>query len=371
MSEKTNLSLIDIYKNYGYPAAKKLYKLAKDNGLKVTIKAVDEFLKSQRVAQLYKAKNKNKIENIPITAPWIDNNWQADLIDMQKHARKNHGYAWILVCIDIYSRKAWVEALKKKETKEVAESFEEVFKKGTVPKVLRTDNGTEYQGEVQDVFKKYKIIHITNNIGDHNVLGVVDRFIQTLKNTIYKYFADEDTTNWLDSLEKFVRAYNSTSHTSLCDATPNQVYKHPWDFARCHYENKMKRLNKVEPLKKGDIVRVKLPKSKFDRSYNIKWKEETNIIKDVQGNYYELDDGTKHRINDLQKVMTVDKPKEKSALKKANERAKINRELAKELGPEVRVGEDEMETKAEKVVRPKRNAARDAENLIVARRLLS
>ena len=28
--------------------------------------------------------------------------------------------------------------------------------------------------------------------------------------------------------------------------------------------------------------------------------EETNIIKDVQGNYYELDDGTKHRINDLQ-----------------------------------------------------------------------
>lgn len=37
-----------LYRQYGYPAKTKLYQIARDKGLKVTMKDVDEFLKKTK-----------------------------------------------------------------------------------------------------------------------------------------------------------------------------------------------------------------------------------------------------------------------------------------------------------------------------------
>ena len=69
-------------------------------------------------------------------------------------------------------------------------------------------------------FDDIGIAHKTNEVGDHNVLGIVDRFVQTLKNKIYKYFTKNSDSKWIDKIDKITENYNNTPHSSLEDQTP-------------------------------------------------------------------------------------------------------------------------------------------------------
>ena len=53
----------------------------------------------------------------------MDEQWQADLVDLQKLARFNKGYKYLLVCIDILSKYAWVRPLKTKTGNELTKAL--------------------------------------------------------------------------------------------------------------------------------------------------------------------------------------------------------------------------------------------------------
>ncbi|KAF0706941.1 Integrase catalytic domain-containing protein, partial [Aphis craccivora] len=53
-----------------------------------------------------------------VVTRFIDDLWQADLMDMQSHSRQNYCFRYILVVIDTYSKYVWVEALKNKTSNE-------------------------------------------------------------------------------------------------------------------------------------------------------------------------------------------------------------------------------------------------------------
>src|SRR5690349_16066965 len=59
------------------------------------LKEVEAFIKSQEVAQLHKPKAK-VLSYRPITAQSINEEWQADLIDLPKLVKENNGYRYIL-----------------------------------------------------------------------------------------------------------------------------------------------------------------------------------------------------------------------------------------------------------------------------------
>ncbi|KAF0753370.1 Integrase catalytic domain-containing protein, partial [Aphis craccivora] len=112
-----------------------------------------------------------------------DDLWQADLMDMQSHSRQNYGFKYILVIIDTYSNYVWVEALKNKTSKECTNSIFNILKKAH-PKLLQTDNGTEfYNIQFRNLMKKYKIKHYSS----YSVIkcSMAERVLQTLKNNIY------------------------------------------------------------------------------------------------------------------------------------------------------------------------------------------
>ena len=44
----------------------------------------------------------------------IDESWQADLADLQNLSKFNKGYRYLLVCMDILFKFAWIRPLKKK-----------------------------------------------------------------------------------------------------------------------------------------------------------------------------------------------------------------------------------------------------------------
>ena len=58
----------------------------------------------------------------------IDDQWQADLVDMQKNKSQNKNFNYILTVIDIFSKFAWAIPIKNKTGDSITRAFEIIFK---------------------------------------------------------------------------------------------------------------------------------------------------------------------------------------------------------------------------------------------------
>ena len=66
----------------------------------------------------------------------VDDVWGADLVDMQKMAKKNSGYRYILMIIDVFSKFGWAIPLKYKRGSEVESALRKIFKKKQMQKIM-------------------------------------------------------------------------------------------------------------------------------------------------------------------------------------------------------------------------------------------
>src|SRR5271157_2566493 len=74
----------------------------------------------------------------------INNQWQADLVEMREFSKSNNDYNYMLTVIDCFTRYAWVEPLKTKTGLETAEAFNSIFKTGHIPLKIHFDEGKEF-----------------------------------------------------------------------------------------------------------------------------------------------------------------------------------------------------------------------------------
>ena len=108
--------------------------------------------------ELHKSKRKNYPRR-KIIVNHIDEIFAADLVEMQKFAKLNKGYRYLLTCIDIFSKYSWVIPLKDKRGITIKNALEKIFKQRS-PKFLWTDKGKEfYNKQVQDLLNE-KILNI-------------------------------------------------------------------------------------------------------------------------------------------------------------------------------------------------------------------
>jgi hypothetical protein len=163
----------------------------------------------------------------------------------------NTGYKWILMCID---GKGYAYALKNKEQNTVLDAFK-LFTKQNIKhplSVLISDNGSEFiNNEFQKNLNQLKIQHQTAEPGYHPTLGVVDAFSKNVKNALFRYFTEYDTTKWIDVLDTVIDNYNNTPHSGIANYAPNEVHLH---------EEEIEDLNiaKNQNATVGDTVRRKL-----------------------------------------------------------------------------------------------------------------
>ena len=111
----------------------------------------------------------------------IDVQWQADLADVSQLTSKNHGIKYLLTCIDIFSKYAWVEPLTSKTGKSLVAAFEHIFKSSRKPLVLQTDQGKEFVNSTFQQFLKTQDIHYFTTYNEEIKASVLERFDQTLK----------------------------------------------------------------------------------------------------------------------------------------------------------------------------------------------
>ena len=190
----------------------KLYRAARRYG--VTRSQVLEWLQLQPGYTLHKPARKHFPRNRVIVFG-IDSQWQADLVDLQSLSQWNRGYKYLLTCIDVLSKFAWVVPLKTKTGKELVAAFKEIFRQGRKPEKLQTDAGTEFKNRAFQTFLKEENVHFFVTYNETKA-QVVERFNRTLKQLMWRVFTTTSSYHYLDKLDGLVNGnYNQRIHRSI------------------------------------------------------------------------------------------------------------------------------------------------------------
>lgn len=254
----------------------------------------------------------------------FDESWESDIAQMDKFAKVNKNFKFILVVIDRYSKFMWALPLKTKGGVEVTHAFEGILK-GRRPKNLQTDQGTEYyNSHFQKLMKMYNINHYSTFSGIK--CAIAERSIRSIKERLYKYFSLNGTNKWIEILPEIVKDYNSRKHSKTkmrpIDVGPStnlQIYKHL-------------KIAGPSKLKIGDLVRISKTKHIFDKGYLPGWSTElfkiikvkitnpvTYLLEDltgrpIQGGFYE---------EELQKTSVPDVYLVEKVLQRKDNRLKV------------------------------------------------
>ena len=86
----------------------------KQNKLTTTLKNIQQFLKQQEVTQIFKKPEKVKFY-YPITANYPNEIMQLDLADFSNISSVNNNITFLLVAVDVFTRKAYVIPMKTKK----------------------------------------------------------------------------------------------------------------------------------------------------------------------------------------------------------------------------------------------------------------
>ena len=256
----------------------------------------------------------------------IDKIWAADLADMQAFSKFNRGIKYLLAVIDVFSKYGWLIPLKDKTGKSVALALKTIFKERK-PEKMWVDKGKEfYNKDVKELIKLYS----TEN---EEKSSVVERWIRTMKEKMWKYFTTNSTNVYINVLPDLVREYNNTRHSSI-KMTPVEASEKKNEFKvwKTLYPNRLDILNINPKFSVGDKVRISKKKELFEKGYTTRWTEEIFTItkikrtspitykiadlngEEIDGTFYEPElQKTSQQLFRIEKV--IEKGKNKSLVK--------------------------------------------------------
>ncbi|PFX23496.1 hypothetical protein AWC38_SpisGene11983 [Stylophora pistillata] len=108
-------------------------------------------------------------EFAPVLVFDLDEQWAADLLEVQTIVRENKGFRYILVVVDAFSKYAWAVPLKKKTGKEVTEAFTKIVKQEVyVPNQTEFIDLTRSFVELDFAFKTTGNANLTSRADDVN-----------------------------------------------------------------------------------------------------------------------------------------------------------------------------------------------------------
>ena len=326
------MDLEKYYKKFNFPAASTFLKQLKNEGVKVTKKEVDDFIKSRTEQQQTKIQVEKKKDLGRIVAYYPLSLIQMDIFDLAKYYRDNQGYKYILCIIDVYSRKVWCYKMKNKDNNNVFESFNKFMTdsnlKKYTPTILMSDNDSTFINEkFQQILQSNKIIHQSNVVGDHHALGLIDSFARTLKKTFTRIFLQNDSTNWTSHINEVVDNFNDMPNSAIDNIKPNDAFleKNHRKIYDINYEKSLYNNGKSD-IEVNDKVRIKLTGT-FRKGTEAKYTDDVYTVKKVNGKSITLDNDEVYKRTSLLIVPKSTKTDEKNVIVKVNKQNKVDRAL--------------------------------------------
>jgi hypothetical protein len=269
VSDELKQQIIRAYKQPGHPAAfsapgnvARLFNISK--------KAATDILEHIDSRTLHREYHKPRHYN-PYYVFKRREQVQSDLIDMQEISRANDGVRYLMILIDVFTKRIWVYPLKTKtgvETSQVIERW--INSLTTPPDILRTDRGTEYTNVlVQNVLAEGGIEW--QPAGGPHKAAVAERLNRSLQNLIYTYLSDRESLRYIDNLQDIVKTYMRRPHRSLKWMSPKEADRPTNElrvrgiFMARYAKHELNRQHK-DAFKLEDIVRLKTSSSSISSS---------------------------------------------------------------------------------------------------------
>lgn len=140
-------------------------------------------------------------------------------IDLAQFTPSTEGYVYCLLCVDVFTGFIMLKPLKNKSASTIANELWQIFSVIGVPKILQSDNGTEFKNEILNALTNllgipHRFISEYNPRAD----GKVERAVRTVKMTVMKLLHGA-TIYWPYHLPFVQYSYNDKI-SSLTGSTP-------------------------------------------------------------------------------------------------------------------------------------------------------
>jgi len=270
-------------------------KTNKNKRIKISKDDVKQFLQSQDTYTMHKLPRKNFTRRrVIVSGP--REQFQCDLVDMSKHAHENKNYKWILVVIDVFTKKAWAQPVKSKQSADIISAFKNVFNDvgQPFPNKLQSDKGLEFKARPVQAYLTDLGIKWFSSEDDVTKASVVERLNRTLKKKMYMKFYAQNNQKWLDMLPDLLEGYNKTKHSSIkmtpemadsmdserVETVRNNLYG-PTSRLNVGIKKEVKSPASTEEFKVGDHVRIVKHRMAFVKSYLPNFRDEVFVIDDI------------------------------------------------------------------------------------------
>lgn len=219
---------------------------------------------------------------------------QADLIDVRHLREHNDGVTYLLLLIDLFSRKIWVYPMQVKtaaETKRLLSDWLLSLGPRRQPEMFTTDAGKEFKNNAVASLLRDKNIEQKFASGTSKA-AYAERANKTFQILFNKYMTHNQTLRYVDKIPALVRSYNERGHRSLDGVSPNEADKprsQMWIrgiLTREHAKRAAAHRTSAK-LKVGDNVRVKIMAKKItsdSRAYNPQFHGEYFTVTKVKTN---------------------------------------------------------------------------------------
>ncbi|KAL0152786.1 hypothetical protein M9458_052509 [Cirrhinus mrigala] len=166
-----------------------------------------------RVCECLKKKKPSRQTRAPLIPIQTTYPFQLVSIDFLHLEKCKHGYEYILVVMDHFTRFTQAYATRNKAAKTVANKiFNDFALKFGFPSRLHHDMGKEFENRLMASLKKLSGIQGSHTTPYHpQGNGQVERFNRTLL-SVLRTLKDKEKEDWKESLAKVVRAYNCTKN---------------------------------------------------------------------------------------------------------------------------------------------------------------
>lgn len=188
------------------------------------------FLKEQPEYQMTFQQKKIRVQN-KIIATFPNEKWAIDLLDMSYLNRpgfQNNGRQYLLAGIDLFSRKAFLFALRNKTGQSILNALVNNIipqqMNGVTPRILISDNGTEFNNQLlnnwcqaNNIQRQFTLSHTPQmNSLCESQHGTIRRFFRAM-------FVKTQHLNWTNHLQDLLDHLNNrvNSYTGYC---PNELW---------------------------------------------------------------------------------------------------------------------------------------------------
>jgi hypothetical protein len=218
----TNKTLKDEYKENFGSGIINFYKTIRSKYLNIKREDVEEFIKKQVNNQLI-GDFKHRT-NKPIVSMYPNQVWCLDCIDVEKYGTRNRNNNFILNVIDVFSRKFWLEPMKKQTSLLTKNALMRIINRaGVSPKYLISDNGTEFHKEFEKYCDTNNIKQRFNRAYAPQANGIVERANKEVRKLMKHIFIQHGNNVWINDIDTIEDNHNNT-YTSAIKNIPNKIW---------------------------------------------------------------------------------------------------------------------------------------------------